>query len=266
MKNYKITVQTEEESLKAQKLFQQLGYVQTWVGKEVNQGVEPNHIFAGKGVITWLHNDHKLYEKHNFEEINLQKLENLALHTNNYLEAQMTITSKTFLFHNEDGYPIAELTLEENTQKKNGIVYLNIGFYEGRTSYYNLKTSLLEFLKTESLKHLIFKAFKLQKIESVTTGRQLIEWIGNHGLNEIKKARKNNIVSESELRTAYDELEYLNGDKDLLFFHSISQEFHNVLVKIYGEDYYFLDFTIKSKEYDFLFERLSSIQKQLKKM
>ena len=77
MDNYKINAKDAVESLEIQGLFEQLGYMRAWDKNKVC--FEPNHIFAKDGVLTWLHNDPILFEKHVGKELTLPQLRDLVV-------------------------------------------------------------------------------------------------------------------------------------------------------------------------------------------
>jgi len=91
MENLKIQVNGEGESIEAQELFIQLGYkrAQAWNKRTVE--FEPNQIFAKGGILTWMHNDRILFEKHENKEITLQELrDKVILHRNDPEDATHT--------------------------------------------------------------------------------------------------------------------------------------------------------------------------------
>lgn len=177
---------------------------------------------------------------------------------------ETVIISKELEFRDAKGYKIAKLTLEENLAKRIGIVELQIDFYNGRATYFNLNQPFDQFLKSEDIKWLIFKAFKISPERKVESGEDFILWIRQTGLQDIKKARKANLIDESDLRSAYDELKEINGADDTLFFMFASEDLTSALIKIYGDDYNeFLYPSIKDIRYDYLADVLKKVQSAL---
>lgn len=72
VKGYKFNAKNDEEALEAIQYFKNLGYKLAFDLKKI--GYVPHHLFAGKSVITWLHNDPILYKNHDFKEISLAEL------------------------------------------------------------------------------------------------------------------------------------------------------------------------------------------------
>lgn len=93
MDNYKINAKDAVESLEIQGLFEQLGYMRAWDKNKVC--FEPNHIFAKDGVLTWLHNDPILFEKHVGKELTLPQLRDLVVLKRNDVK-DATHTHKNF--------------------------------------------------------------------------------------------------------------------------------------------------------------------------
>ena len=264
MQNFKLTVTNDTESLEAQALFQKLGFIQNWNAKKDGFD-EPNHIFAGKGAITWLHNDRIAFENHPFEEITLQQLRKIAYNQCHVIERQETvIISQEFIFNDLSGDWLATVCLEENMIKHTGVVELKIGWYAGRVIFNNLKMPLKETLKKENIKWLILRAFQITSERQVQSGDDFITWIYQTGLQDIKKARKNGLVDAFDLRCAYDELKQIDGAKDHQFWEFAQGYVLEVLIKIYGEDYYeHLYPSIKDLRYNALAKKLEIIQANL---
>ncbi|WP_269915392.1 hypothetical protein [Acinetobacter sp. HY1485] len=174
---------------------------------------------------------------------------------------ETVIICKELEFLDKSGNRVAKLNLEENLAKRTGIVELEIGWYEGRAAYCNLNQPFDQFLKTESLKHLIFKAFNVQIERKVKSGEDFILWIYKTGLQDIKKARKENRINAFDLRWAYDELKEINGADDTPFFMFAREDLARALIKIYGDDYNeFLYPSIKDVRYEFLENTLKNVQ------
>ena len=259
MQNFKLTVINDTESLEAQALFQKLGFIQGWNAKK-DEFDEPNHIFAGKGAITWLHNDRIAFENHPFEEITLQQLRKMVYSDCHVVKKkENVIISNELEFLDKAGWKIARLILEENWGKHTGIVDLEIGLYEGRATYSNLNQPLDRFLKTESLKHLIFKAFKIQQAYPIKSGEDFIKWVYQNGIKEIKQARKSHRINAIDLRSAYEKIKQI----DDTVFASLDDDLKDILSIIYGESWSITDHLVIDARYEFLANALKRVQSAL---
>lgn len=97
MQAYKFNAINDDEALKAIHFFKELGFIQAFDISKI--GNVPHHIFAGKGAITWLHNDLKLYKNHEYKEVTLPELHSMfILKRNNPADAT-----------HEGGYPYIQL-------------------------------------------------------------------------------------------------------------------------------------------------------------
>ena len=77
MQPYKFNATNDDEALKAIQYFKMLGFVQAFDISKI--GGIPHHIFAGRGAITWLHNDLKLYKNHSNKEVTLSELHDMVV-------------------------------------------------------------------------------------------------------------------------------------------------------------------------------------------
>lgn len=111
MQAYKFNATNDDEALEAIRHFKLLGFIQVFDISKI--GYVPHHIFAGNGVITWLHNDHILFKNNENKEVTLLQLEGIiVLHRNDVNDATHYQTicpnSKFYLTSDRDVYMMSD--------------------------------------------------------------------------------------------------------------------------------------------------------------
>lgn len=173
---------------------------------------------------------------------------------------ETVIISKELEFLDKSGNRVAKLNLEENLAKRTGVVKLEIGLYEGRAHFCNLKQPLDKFLKTEKLNHLIFSVFKIQKAYHMQSGEDFIRWVYQKGMKEIKQARKNHRINAIDLRLAYESLKDIDGTNSMPLFASLDDDLKDILDVVYGSAWDVTDNLVIDARYEFLANILKKVQ------
>ena len=145
---YKFNATSDDEALEAIRYFKILGFIQAFDISKI--GNVPHHIFAGRGAITWLHNDLKLYKNHPNKEVTLLNLHDMVILQRNdvndathyqtiYPDSRFYLTSDRDVYMMADGYWIASgirpSELTPIKQKKEYLIRQNAGGFMYRTAY-----------------------------------------------------------------------------------------------------------------------------------